>query len=422
MFFALCRDFISDNRYLSVGFVSFVCGIQAGLIRSALTICLIDQGVNIAHLGFANLIFLPMTARVLWMSWFDTKDCNLFGYERKKNWLITLDFIIAIFIFFLSLLILYSTMLTAFYFTLIYLMLLVGFITTKESVGYGYQLDLLNAIERGKYSGVFSALWHIGFWISGAFLIWLSQFYNWSIIFCALAIIFFILAFAQMLIVNSTNSVVASSKSLYEQFIDPYLDFAARHKAILFSLFCFVALYRLQDRILMPMTTPFFLTFCGFSKSDLAFTKTIATFFTIVSSMLSGHVIHAFGYRFALIVGLLAHTATCLLFIVQCSFPKSYLIFYAILLLEKLMRGFEANVLFVYQMLFCSGKYGSSQISILSTFDKLLGTLSPAYIGLFITYFGWMNFFIFSFIGVIPALLFLRKLPCSEEEIKQLDK
>ena len=121
-------------------------------------------------------------------------------------------------------------------------------------------------------------------------------------------------------------------------------------------------------------------------------------------------------------MGLIGHAMASTLFLLQSMvWPKSVLLFYIIMIVEKFSRGFEATIFFTYQMIFCTKYYVLQQFAMLAALEKLTGSLISSLSGYIISGYGWNFFFLISFIGSLPSLFFLKKLPNQAQTIKTTD-
>ena len=179
-----------------------------------------------------------------------------------------------------------------------------------------------------------------------------------------------------------------------------------------------MTLYRMQDRLLIGVTNYFFVDL-GFSQHFI-FGKTLGIISSIMGGLLGSLCVKKYGYKKALVIGILGHVgASSLLLAQSILLPTSHALFYLIMFCEKFTRGFEATIFFTYQMIFCSKYFVVSQYSILIALDRLSGTIVSSASGYIIHSYGWNIFFLFSFFGTIPSLWFLRKLPNDASKVEQ---
>jgi|GEM_PF-3100097 len=414
------------SSFVSVFILSVTSGIHSGMTKFAFTLWLKSCGVDIIHLALFSLTFLPDSLKMLWLPFLESLRLETFlkkVLKRKKRvmghrkiWLLLLEVIIIFFTF--SFCFIHPKQ-----YHIHHLILYVGFycafLATKEAMSIAYNMEIIKAENWGRLEGKINAGFQTGFWLGGIFLFSLSYYFPWSQLFLGVTIVLIISLILTFFIQDSvTHQKTNQAKSLKQVFVEPYKDLIFRNKHILFSLFAFMVLYRMQDRLLMSVTNYFFVDL-GFANQFL-FGKTIGIAATIFGGLLGSFCVKKYGYKKALIIGIFGHGAASLLFLLQSIYlPKSYSLFYIIMFCEKFTRGFEATIFFTYQMIFCSKYFIVAQYSILIALEKLSGTIVSSLSGYIIAWYGWNIFFIFSFFGTIPSLWFLKKLPDSIDEVKK---
>lgn len=388
--------------YLLSGFSGF----YSGVIKTAVGLWLKDYGMELIFLGLLNITLLPFSLKIFWIPFFDTWRSpfdRIFGH--RKGWLVTFAMIIPI----LSLGFILFDPQKNFMYLIAYATFYAACIATHEAMALGYQMETIAREEWGPREGVVMVAWHFGFWFGGGGLLFASQYVPWGHLFIISSTVMLLGGFWTMCIPDS-DAVVRKVEGFSEKFITPYKDFIVGNRRILFSLIAFIALYRLQDRILSSMMTYFFMDI-GCSKNLIAGGKSVGFVAMAIGGLLGSSTVKNFGYHKSLIFGVFFHAISTILFITQAVLPINDFLFYFSLILEKLVRGFEGTIFFTYQMTFCNKQFAMSQIVILSAIDRLSGNIFGSFSGFIVEFFGWIFFFIISFIGSLPSLIFLKKLP-----------
>lgn len=402
------------SRFRSVLILSFTGGLHSGFIRFAFGMWLKECGMHIIYLGLMNLIFLPFSLKLFWMPFLESKFKPLARFGHRKSWIIFTEICIVLGILMLSLV---NARTVSMSFILTYAFILCILIATKESLSIAYQMETIKAENWGSSEGKIAAGYHIGFWVGGIFLYASSAWIDWHILFVMVGIFLSILLFVNLLMPDS-NFQTRAVGSFKERFLDQYKELVVRNRKIIIPLIAFIALYRLQDRIIMATSNYFFVDL-EFSKMQMLLGKTVGIVMTIIGGLLGSYSVKKIGYKKTMILGMILHVFGASLFVIQSIMPKSYQLFYSIMLFEKVTRGFEGTVFFTYQMIFCSKYFITTQLSMLLGLDKLTGSIISSFSGVVINAIGWTWFFVFSFIGTIPSLLLLRKLP---NTVKQEDE
>jgi len=405
------------SRFASVWLLSFTTGIHSGIIRITIGLWLCDCGTHIVYLCLMNLITLPYCVKFFWMPFLETHFRPIRRFGHRKSWLIFVEILV---ILGLVPLIFINPKTVSFLLLVLYATFLCVLVTTKESIAIAYQMETIKAEKWGASEGKIASGYNLGIWFSGTLLYLWTDFVRWNTVFSVVILILFSLWFLNFLIPDS-NFHSKELGTFKERFLDQYKELIVRNRTIIFSLIAFIALYRLQDRILTATGTYFFIDL-QFSKLQIFFGKTLDIFVTILGGFAGSLFVKKFGYKKTLVFGLIIHTFSACLFLVQSMVPKSYALFYSIMSIEKMVRGFESTVFFTYQMIFCSKYFITTQLALLLGLDKLTSSIVGSLSGFIIDSVGWTSFFGLSFIGTIPAILLLKKLPNSiaqEEKIAE---
>lgn len=394
----------------SVYLLSFVCGIYSGFSKFGLSMWLKFSNMDIISLSIFSIMLLPYSLRIFWMPFLENIKFSIAKFGLQKSVLIVLDFFIVLMSFLLIFIdINHLIFLTAYFF--MYSVL----ISTREAFAIGYQLSFFDKTQIGIIEGKVNMFYHIGFWLGGPALLLLSNKYTWPTLFLGFSCILFSL-FILTFFIQNNEIKERKVRSFSEKFIIPYKNLIQEHANYLWYLLIFLACYRFQDRMLMGNLNYYFIDL-GHTKEDMVFNKALGVLSMIIGGFFSSYCVKRMKYKLTLMMGILLHSLISLVLIFQAYFmQKSFFIFYFISIFEKFARGFQANIFFSYQMTFCSKEFSISQVSILLAIEKLTGSIFYIYVGYIVEYYGWMTFFIFSFVGIIPAVLSLTKLPEIEKE------
>lgn len=408
------------TNFQSILLLTLISGIHNGIVKVSFGLWLKDHGMNIIYLGLFSLIFLPYSLKLLWLPLIENINFSQllkklkfpFNFGHRKSSLIFFEIII---IGFTASFFFINPVTIKIYYLIIYAAFYAAFIATKEALVIAYQMENMQAEERGATEGKINIAYQCGMWLGGIGLFQLASVYSWSKVFLSFAIALSIL-FILSLLIKDSISQIKKSKGFIAKYLDPYKNLLAHNKNILGSLIAFMILYRLQDRLLMANTNYFFIDL-GFGKQFLA-GKTLGLFFTILGGLVSSWLVKKQGYKKTLIIGLIGHAMASTLFLMQSMiWPKSILLFYIIMIIEKFTRGFEATIFYTYQMIFCTKYYVLQQFAMLVALERLSGSLLSSISGYIINGFGWNFFFLISFLGSLPSLLFLKKLPDKAKEL-----
>jgi len=392
-------------------FLSLVSGIHSGVIHFSFGVWLKESGVHIIYLGLFNLIFLPFCLKMFWVPFLENRTKFFKHFENRKGFLILFELLISIFTYGLYWI---NPATISIQYLMIFGICYAALIATKEALAIAYQMETIKSNKWGSSEGKVMSAFYIGFWIGGILLFSLASFISWNNLFLILSGLLFSF-FVMTIFIPESRSHIKSETMIQNRtkrnlFIEPYKELIQRNKKILLPLILFIALYRLQDRLLMSVTNYFFIDL-AFSKTEFLIGKTLGIICMILGGVLGSLSVKKKGYKWTMKFGMFWHGLAASLFLIQSLVPKSHVLFYFTMFFEKITRGFEGSVFFTYQMIFCSKYFIMTQLSMLLALDKITGLTLGSVSGYIVHIFGWSWFFGFSFIGMIPAMLFLRKLP-----------
>ncbi len=412
----LLKNFSFNSSFY---FLSFITGIHNGFLKTAVNLWLYDIGVNIINLGLFNIVALPGALRMFWMPFIDLLNIKFLSFQVKKTLLIIFEFcILILFVIFFMFISFANCDGNSLYFLVTLgslLFLIYSFVVTKETLAISYQFELLDAHKNIRVQGKISGFYNFGVWGSGALLIFLKKFFSWNILF----LYFVIFLFFGFLMHFFIKDIISKKNILKNQQTNPeetkptvkesFLELFNQNKNQTIYLIGFIVFYRLQDKLIMAMSVYFFLS-QGFTNQDLSLGKTVGVFLMTIGGIIASHLMKTIDYRKGILLGMFAHALSCLFFIVNIFYMHNFYLFYATILLEKFSRGFEGTIFFSYQRFFCSSRFLISQIGWLNTFDKISSSFIGLFSGIIVFYLGWLNFFLLTFIGIVPALYCLSKL------------
>jgi PAT family beta-lactamase induction signal transducer AmpG len=404
------------NKLYSVYLLSLTSGILSGFSKFGVSMWLKFSNVDIVALNIFGLMLMPYSLKVFWMPFIGYIGVKFGNYGGKKSLMILLDFLL-----FIMTAMLYWVNVSHLYLLTIYFFIYSCLITTRESIAIGYQIDFFDKSQIGKMEGKVNMFYHTGFWIGGPGILIFSDYLPWNVVF----LIFsgaLLMSFVAMLFIENSENLEEARVSFSEKFITPYYDLIKKNRQHWLALVCFLSFYKLQDRLLMGNLSYYFIDL-GHDKHDIIVNKLLGVLSLIAGGFLSSACFRYFNYRLTMLIGIVFHASICASLVVQSSFMvKSYAFFYCVTVLEKIARGFQANIFFSYQTFFCSKQYAVSQITLLLALERLTSSIFSVYSGFIIKQLGWMNFFVFSFIGIVPAVLSLRRLPQVENDGKNSEK
>ena len=174
------------------------------------------------------------------------------------------------------------------------------------------------------------------------------------------------------------------------------------------SVTAFVLLYRVGDRAMGPMVTPFWVD-SGFSNEQLAFAKTtLGTLATVAGAVIGGGVVARIGIGRALgVLGVLA-MASNLGYAAVAALHAGWAGMVAASAVESFCGGLASAAFLSYLMRICEKQHAAVQYALVTSLYALAGTLVAAPSGWITERIGFAAYFALTAAMALPAFAFLR--------------
>jgi PAT family beta-lactamase induction signal transducer AmpG len=175
------------------------------------------------------------------------------------------------------------------------------------------------------------------------------------------------------------------------------------------SVAAFVLLYRVGDRAMGPMVTPFWVD-QGFSNEQIAFTKTtLGTLATVAGAVCGGGVVARIGIGRALgALGVLA-MASNLGYAAAAALDAGWAGVAAASVVESFCSGLASAAFLSYLMRICEKEHAAVQYALVTSLYAFAGTLVAAPSGWITERIGYTAYFALTAAFALPAFAFLRR-------------
>ena len=173
------------------------------------------------------------------------------------------------------------------------------------------------------------------------------------------------------------------------------------------SVGAFVLLYRVGDRAMGPMVTPFWVD-RGFSNEEIAFAKTtLGTLATVAGAVVGGIVVSRAGIARSLaILGALA-LASNLGYAAAAATDAGWIGVVSASALESFCGGLASAAFLSYLMRICEKEHAAVQYALVTSLYALAGTLVAAPSGWITERIGYAAYFALTAVFALPAFAFL---------------
>lgn len=400
-------------------------GVYAGFSKFALSMWLRDVGADLMLLNLFSLTMFPSVFGAFWLPFLENYDALPFKFGIKKNLIIVSDVI----------LILMTTSLPFFnvkeltYFSksllILFLVLYASIISTRDSISIGYKMEFISKEKLSEYDGFISSFYQTGVMISTTGLLFLSEYFSWSRLFCLMSIWFVLNLIIACFVANSSYNK-KESVSFVSKFSKPYKDFLKANKGLIWALIPFLILYNLADRMLAGNLNYYILD-QGISKSAMATLRTAQGFLAVFLGVLSSYIAKKVEIKKTLIAYLCLYSTIPVLITLNIYFGvfgryevQGIMLVYVF---EKLFKTLQGTAFFSYQMQFCTKEGAGSQRALFTLFEKGFSMASAPVIGLILKMYGYNLFFLLVSLIIflsLPSAVALFK--AQEQQKKKLSK
>ena len=400
-------------------FLGFSCGIPLSLIGYSLSLWLADTNMGLAVIGFFALVLLPYNFKFVWAPLIDKIRLPILADKigMRKAWLIVFQCFLIISVCGLAYFApdkntwIYSferiidgekTIVHLPLQTYIFAFLTAFFAASQDIVVDALRISTLKKEEYGEGAGMYQFGYRMGMLLSGAGVVAVSALLSWQISYFICAGILLI-GLASTLFVKEEQTTVQQEKHLWkEMFIKPFQDFMLRQNW--YWLLIFIVLYKLCNAILGRMALPFYREM-GFSKVEIALISgTIGPWITIAGVALGGILVMRYHILKLLLVLGFIEILTSVVFGLFSLFYHSIPMFLVVILFDNIVGGMGGAVFVAFLSGLCSKQYAATQYALLTGLMMFAVSVVSVYSGIWAEKMGWLTFFVFTGILMLPAL------------------
>ena len=401
---------ILNRRVATILFLGFSSGLPLALSGGTLQAWLTVEEVDIKTIGLFTLVGLPYTLKFLWSPLLDRFAFPFFG--RRRGWILMFQALLLIIIFMMSLL---SPSKTPW--ILAFLAFGLAFASSSQDIVVdAYRAEVLRENERGLGAAVSVTGYRVAMLISGALALILSGIIGWRSTYMIMAGLMFVGIMAAWLGPEPEDPGIPP-KTLQEAVSGPLVEFFSRKGA--WAMLALIVLYKLGDAFAGSLTTSFLIRGVGFSVGEVgAINKGMGLAATIVGALFGGALMARLGlFRSLMLYGLLQAVSN-LSFMVLAILGKSYSMLVFTIGFENLAGGMGTAAFVAFLMALCNHNYTATQFALLSALASLGRVFVGPTSGILVDEFGWLLFFLVTFLAAIPGLMLLWKM---RENVQSLD-
>jgi PAT family beta-lactamase induction signal transducer AmpG len=398
------KNFLKSDL-LIIFFLGFSSGLPLALVLSTLKVFLVDLNVDIKTIGLFSLIALPYSLKFLWAPIVDSIELPLLKkLGRRRSWIILNQVLLIIFIAMLGIFDAANVSIIA------AIAVVVATVSATQDMAIdAYRIEKIKPENQGIAATIYVYGYRIGMLISGAVALVLSQKIAWSQVYYVLAAVMLIGVVTTLLAKEDLVVKIPHPGNFIdwvkESAIKPIAEFV--HRQNWYLILPFVILFKLCDAFAGSLTLPFLLEI-GFSKMEIAaIVKTFGLFATLAGALFGGILVKKIGLMKSLWIAAILQMLSNLAFSYQAALGYNTHALYLVIFVENFSGGIGDAVFVAYLSSLCNVAFTATQYAVLVSFATVARSLLSSFAGVAAASLGWINFFFFSALLALPALILL---------------
>lgn len=275
----------------------------------------------------------------------------------------------------------------------------------------GWRVEVADTSEQGLLVAAYQLGYRLALLTSGAGALYLATGFGWGGAYAAMAAIMLVVALLTILFIPQTPRDgephdVGSGPALAA----PVKDLVALVTTIPIATLLMIGLYRMPDQLANVMATPLYKD-VGFSKVEIAnVTKVFGIVLSIVGAFVGGFMLTKLSLRTVLVVGIVASSATNLLYGALATTGHSIAMLTATIGFDNLASSIAGTALIAFMSKLAASEFSATRYAVLSSIYALPGHLLAGGSGFLAQSTGYVTYFLLTFLSGLPALLLCLKL------------
>ncbi len=385
-------------------FLGLGISVQApiNLIGGLLMLWATQSGLDLKAVGVFAAVTLPYCLKFLWAPFVDRINlpfAKIVG--RKKVWCLFWQLGIILGLLGMSTLTPNEDVMALFFCAF-----LVGFCgASQEMTVDGLRIDTLKGDDLTNGTVLFHFGNRIGYFAATAGMIALSGILSWSLVYQIATLIILVGVLSVPFIKEGKQDNVPANFDT--MVVKPFKDFCVRQNLLL--LCCFIVLYKLCNGMLGKMAYPFYYD-VGFTKNQIAMVS--ATFGSIITTLgifCGGYIIKKFKFKPLLFWLGGIEVLTSFAFAGLAAVGPSIPLFLIVIVFDNIIGGMGSAIWTVFLSTLCSRQFSATQYAFLNALTMVPLTLLGTTSGFLASEMGWINYFMFTGLLMIPALIIISK-------------
>ena len=367
----------------------FAEGLPFGIAYDVWPVFFRVHGVSLREIGLMSLLSLPWTWKLLWAPLVDR-------WGSRQHWITACLFVLGA----TTLAIVPQDPSQPSYLMWSLLLLFTTASATQDIAIDAYAVDVSTPKTIGSINGTRVSAARVALFVGGGGFLILADYTGWSLLWVALAIVFFVLAAAAWL-----SPRVTLETTERRHVLAPVLRWLLRWEMV--PVVLFVLLFKVGDSTLGRMVKPFWVD-RGYSLTEIgSISVTLGVVLTILGALAGGWIVNRIGiFRSLLWLGL-AQLVSNVGYVVVAAVDLPRESIYAASMIESFTQGLGTAAFLSFLMNLCDKEHAATQYAILSALFALTRDVAGAFTGIGVESLGYAVFFALTTALALPALAML---------------
>ena len=383
-----------------IAILYFAEGLPFGIAYDVWPVFFRVHGVSLREIGLMSLLSLPWTWKMLWAPLVDR-------WGSRQHWITAALFVLGA----ATIAIVPQDPSNPSWLMWGLLLLFTTASATQDIAIDAYAVDVATPETTGSINGVRVSAARIALLAGGGGFVFLADFTGWTVLWFALAGVFFGLAALAWL-----SPRVALDPSARRHTIRPVLRWAFRWQML--PVVAFILLFKLGDSTLGRMVKPFWVD-RGYSLAEIgAISVSLGVVLTIAGALAGGWFTNRYGIFNALLWLGLAQMISNLGYVAVAVFELPRESIYVASMVESFTQGLGTAAFLSFLMNLCDKEHAASQYALLSALFALTRDVVGAFSGIGVEAWGYAAYFAATTALALPGLALL---PLVKPRIREAD-
>lgn len=367
----------------------FAEGLPFGIAYDVWPVFFRVHGVSLREIGLMSLLSLPWTWKLLWAPLVDR-------YGSRQHWITACLFVLGA----TTLAIVPQDASQPSFLMWSLLLLFTTASATQDIAIDAYAVDVSTPKTIGSINGTRVSAARVALFVGGGGFLILADYTGWSLLWVALAVVFFGLATVAWL-----SPRVPLEATERRHVLAPVLRWLLRWEMV--PVVLFVLLFKVGDSTLGRMVKPFWVD-RGYSLTEIgSISVTLGVVLTILGALAGGWIVNRIGiFRSLLWLGL-AQLVSNLGYVVVAAVDLPRESIYVASIIESFTQGLGTAAFLSFLMNLCDKEHAATQYAILSALFALTRDVAGAFTGIGVESLGYAVFFALTTALALPALALL---------------